>query len=56
MSPERISPRSHLHAALLLAACVFFAYGNSLHNSVQYDDDHSLVKNPQKMRIAEPSN
>lgn len=51
MSSERISPRSHLHAALLLAACVFFAYGNTLHNNFQYDDDHSLVENPHIRKV-----
>jgi tetratricopeptide (TPR) repeat protein len=46
MEIERISSRGYLHAAWLLAACVVFAYGNSLHNSFQYDDYHSLVQNP----------
>ena len=47
-----ISPRIWLRAAYLLTACVVFAYGNSLHNSFHFDDEHSLVKNPHVRRLA----
>ena len=51
MIPAPISPRGFGHAVLLMAACVVFAYANTLNNSFHYDDDHSLVGNPHLRRL-----